>query len=57
MNKQPACKPGRVTSGTITWRITLDTYVTRQHEDLRPTVDRRHIQVHTPFPPPDPRRP
>lgn len=39
-----------------TWHITFGTYATRLHDDPRPTVDRRHNQVNTPFPPPDPDR-
>lgn len=41
---------------TQTWHITFGTYATRLHDDPRPTVDRRHNQVNTPFPPPDPDR-
>ena len=37
-----------------TWHITFGTYATRLHDDPRPTVDRRHNKVNTPFPPPDP---
>lgn len=36
-----------------TWHITFGTYATRLHDDPRPTVDRRHNRVNTPFPPPD----
>lgn len=39
-----------------TWHITFGTYATRLHDDPRPTVDRRHNKINTPFPPPDPRR-
>lgn len=39
-----------------TWHITFGTYATRLHNDPRPTVDRRHNIVGTPFPPPDPDR-
>ncbi|MBB6429956.1 hypothetical protein [Algisphaera agarilytica] len=36
------------------WHITFGTYATRLHNDPRPTIDRRHNQPDTPFPPPDP---
>lgn len=39
-----------------TWHITFGTYATRLHDDPRPTVDRRHNKINTPFPPPDPER-
>ncbi|MEM6552151.1 MAG: transposase [Planctomycetota bacterium] len=38
------------------WHITFGTYATRLHSDPRATVDRRHNQINTPFPPPDPKR-
>lgn len=37
-----------------TWHLTFGTYATRLHHDPRPTVDRRHNQPGTPFPPPAP---
>ncbi|NBC11204.1 MAG: hypothetical protein GVY24_05630, partial [Planctomycetes bacterium] len=39
-----------------TWHITFGTYATRLHNDPRPTVDRRHNQLGSAFPPPDPSR-
>lgn len=39
-----------------TWHITFGTYATRLHNDPRPTVDRRHNKINTPFPPHDPDR-
>jgi len=39
-----------------TWHITFGTYATRLHSDARPTVDRRHNQRDTAFPPADPSR-
>ena len=39
-----------------TWHLTFGTYAARLHNDPRPTVDRRHNLVGTPFPPPDPDR-
>lgn len=39
-----------------TWHITFGTYATRLHDDPRPTVNRRHNKINTPFPPPEPDR-
>ena len=39
-----------------TWHITFGTYGTRLHGDIRPTVDRNHNRVGTPFLTPDSRR-
>jgi|GEM_PF-571456 len=49
-------EPGRVGPERHTWHITFGTYATRLHNDPRPTIDRRHNIVGTPFPPPDPTR-
>ena len=49
-------EPRCVNADSQAWHITFGTYATRLHEDPRPTVDRRHNHVGTPFPPPDPAR-